>query len=58
MVDEDKIARGIKRESRDVIISCAAALKLAKELGVPGAEVGKIANRLGVKIRSCQLGCF
>jgi hypothetical protein len=34
------------------------ALKLAEELRVPPAEVGKAANALDVKIVKCSLGCF
>lgn len=39
-------------------IPCAAALKLAEELGVSRAEMGELLNELRVKITQCQLGCF
>jgi len=57
-MDEKFMAQRVKEESRDGEISCAAALSVAKELGVPPPVVGEEANRLGIKIRSCQLGCF
>ncbi len=39
-------------------ISCAAALKIANDLKVSPAEIGKELNRLNIKINGCQLGCF
>lgn len=39
-------------------IPCAAAFKLAEELGVTRAEMGELLNELKIKIIQCQLGCF
>jgi DNA-binding MurR/RpiR family transcriptional regulator len=39
-------------------ISCAEAFKIAEELGISPAEVGRGCNELGMKIVACQLGCF
>jgi hypothetical protein len=39
-------------------LPCAIAFKIAKELKVSPRDVGEAANRLSVKISSCQLGCF
>ena len=39
-------------------ISCAHALALAQQLDIPALEVGKTLNKLNIKIRRCQLGCF
>jgi len=39
-------------------ITCAAARKIAEELGVGYKEVGAAADELKIKIRDCQLGCF
>jgi hypothetical protein len=39
-------------------LSCAEALGVARDLGVPPALVGRACNELGIKLRSCQLGCF
>jgi hypothetical protein len=39
-------------------LSCADAFKVAHDLEVPVAEVGRACNELGIKIVHCQLGCF
>ncbi|MEJ2744088.1 MAG: hypothetical protein P8123_00115 [bacterium] len=57
-MDEDLVAQRLKEESRDGGIACAVVLRLAEEVGMPPRDLGGITNRLGIKIRSCQLGCF
>jgi hypothetical protein len=39
-------------------LPCAEAFKVARDVGVPVAEVGRTCNELGIKIVHCQLGCF
>ena len=39
-------------------LPCVKALALAKRLKVKPIEIGKVANKLGIKIIDCQLGCF
>ncbi|MGP8050328.1 MAG: hypothetical protein ACLPYB_06910 [Desulfobaccales bacterium] len=39
-------------------IACAAAFRLAGELSISTRELGSLLNELGIKIESCQLGCF
>jgi molybdopterin-guanine dinucleotide biosynthesis protein len=39
-------------------LSCQEAFDIAERLGVSPAEVGHAADRLGVKITHCRLGCF
>jgi hypothetical protein len=39
-------------------LSCAAARKIAEKLGVSYKEIGSAADALGIRIKSCQLGCF
>lgn len=39
-------------------IMCSRALAIAKSLGIPTVEVGRVADILNVKISKCQLGCF
>ena len=39
-------------------LPCAVAFKIAKELKVGITEVGETADRLGIRIAKCQLGCF
>lgn len=39
-------------------LPCPVAFKIAKEMKVGPNEIGDACNRLKIKIRSCQLGCF
>jgi len=55
---EDRVLDAVKAKAQEGRIACAVALKLAEELKVPAAEVGKAANALGIKIANCSLGCF
>jgi hypothetical protein len=48
----------LREIASDGKISCAAAWELAEELGVSKAEIGRVANEAGIKIKDCQLGCF
>ena len=58
MKADEALAGEIRRRASDGQLPCAAALKLADDLGVPRRDVGEAANALGVKIVDCQLGCF
>ncbi len=48
----------VRAKAVDGRLECGAARALAAELGVSLAEMGEIANALGIKIKNCQLGCF
>ncbi|MEJ2183010.1 MAG: hypothetical protein P8Y66_05765 [Nitrospirota bacterium] len=48
----------LRERARDGRLSCAEAMGIARELGVPRKEVGQAANELSIKITDCQLGCF
>jgi molybdate transport system regulatory protein len=39
-------------------LGCADAFRIAADLDVPLAEVGRACNELGIKMMQCQLGCF
>jgi hypothetical protein len=52
------IENRLREEARDSRISCATARRLAEELNVPYREIGDAADRLGIKIKNCELGCF
>ena len=39
-------------------LPCTVAFKIAKELKTNLREVGKTTDKPGIKISSCQLGCF
>jgi hypothetical protein len=54
---EDVKAR-IKAAAPQGKIPCAAAFKLAEELGLSRKDLGELLNDLKIKIIQCQLGCF
>lgn len=37
---------------------CAAAFRLAEELGISRRDLGNLLDELKIKITQCQLGCF
>jgi hypothetical protein len=39
-------------------IPCAAAFRLAQDLGISRQDMGDLLNELRIKITQCQLGCF
>lgn len=54
----DRIKEQLQNRSSDSRIDCAAARKIAEDLGVTYQEVGDVADALGIRIRNCELGCF
>lgn len=52
----------LKTKIKDAVpegkLPCAAAFRLAEELGISRAEMGELLNELKIKIMQCQLGCF
>jgi len=56
---DDKLIRElIMKKQSDQRISCKAAMEVADETGAPRAKIGRLLNEMGIKIHSCQLGCF
>jgi hypothetical protein len=53
-----EIKEKIMNNTKNGKLSCAAARKIAEELGIPYKEVGAAADQLKIKISNCQLGCF
>ncbi len=39
-------------------LPCPAAFKISRDLNVSTKVIGDMANKLDIKISSCQLGCF
>ena len=39
-------------------LGCGEAFKIARDLDVSLAEVGRTCDELGIKMMQCQLGCF
>ena len=56
------IGKVLEEEMRVSLVNgklpCAVAFQIAKKLRVSPKQVGDAANRLSIKIASCQLGCF
>jgi|APFre7841882630_1041343.scaffolds.fasta_scaffold227032_2 hypothetical protein len=56
------VGRALEEEMRASLVNgklpCAVAFKIAKKLKVSPKQVGDAANRLNIKISSCQMGCF
>jgi len=46
------------RHARDRRIPCRVARKIAEQTGLPYHEIGKLADKLNIKITDCELGCF
>ncbi|MFC1958380.1 hypothetical protein ACFLV6_00435 [Chloroflexota bacterium] len=42
----------------DDYLPCSIALEVARKLKVAPKAAGDVANRLGIKVIDCQLGCF
>jgi LAO/AO transport system kinase len=54
----ENIEKEIQKHAVNGKISCAVARKIAEDLGVSYKEVGRAADKAGVRIKDCQLGCF
>ncbi|HUV52920.1 MAG TPA: hypothetical protein VMW64_07580 [Dehalococcoidia bacterium] len=57
-MDNKALEDEIKASLVEGKLPCAVAFKIAKKIKVAPKEVGDAANRLKIKISSCQLGCF
>lgn len=59
---QENIEKALEEEMRVSLVNgrlpCAVAFGIAKKLKVAPRDVGDAANRLKIKISSCQLGCF
>jgi len=54
----DEIKEKIRAAAPEGRIACAAAFRLADELGLSRRKMGELLNELKIKITQCQLGCF
>ncbi|MBI4684264.1 MAG: hypothetical protein HY755_03580 [Nitrospirae bacterium] len=52
------LEKEVKKKAVRGKISCSNARMVAESLGVSYKTVGKAADRLNIKIITCQLGCF
>ncbi len=56
-VRED-LKQAILRQTKNNLISCKAAEKIARTTGAPLGEIGVAIDMLNIRIASCQLGLF
>jgi hypothetical protein len=57
-MEKDLLQEKIRAVSKNGRISCRQALKLSSEMDIPPEELGDLLNEIGIKISTCQLGCF
>jgi len=53
-----EIMEAVEKAAPEKILSCAEALRLSEELKVSPGLIGAAADKLKIKIRICELGCF
>ena len=53
-----EVVEALKRKSSGGEISCAAAFKIAEDLGVSPAEAGFTIDSLEIKLVKCQMGLY
>ncbi|MDO9070474.1 MAG: hypothetical protein Q7V36_03045, partial [Deltaproteobacteria bacterium] len=58
LMSPEDIKTRIKAAAPEGKIACAAAFRLAEELGLSRHDLGELFNELKIKIAHCQLGCF
>ena len=57
-VSEERVEAAVREKVTEGTLRCAAAFRIAEELGVSPMVVGKMANELNVHLSRCQLGLF
>ena len=55
---KDALLKAVVLRDGKQIITCAKALTLAEQHGVPPGRIGKMCDDAHIKIRQCKLGCF
>lgn len=58
MEEEKDIIRKLEENSSDGKINCAEARKIAEELNVAPEKIGEVCDKIKIKIKGCELGCF
>ncbi len=53
-----QLRQAVEEKSREGSITCAVLRSLAEELNVPYRVAGAAADSVGIKVKSCELGCF
>jgi len=57
-MNDTELKELIMKRQENHRISCVTACDIADETGISRKRIGELLDDLGVKIHSCQLGCF
>ena len=57
-MDLEQVTEAVEHAAKSGVLTCHDARALAERLGVEYALVGQACNEAGIKVRSCELGCF
>jgi hypothetical protein len=57
-MDRKKLEETVLKKSKGGKLPCAFCFKFAEDFGISKREMGKILNKMKIKISQCQLGCF
>ena len=52
------LEEAVRKAAADNRISCRSAFEVASKEEVAVEEVGRVIQKLGIKIAGCRLGCF
>ncbi len=58
MISDAEIKEILTAKQKEGKMACKTAFSIADEHGIPKAKIGELLNDLGIKLMSCQLGCF
>jgi hypothetical protein len=53
-----RLEETVKASLKSGYLPCAAAFKIAENLGAPKTAVGAMTDKLGVRVSNCRIGCF
>ena len=57
-MNEEEVKNRIRAAAPEGKLACAAAFRLAEEVGISRQDLGNLLNELRIKLIQCQLGCF
>jgi len=58
VMDRKRLEETILKKAKVGRLPCAQCFKIAEDFGISKREMGKILNKMKIKISQCQLGCF
>jgi hypothetical protein len=58
VMDLEQVKRAVEQAAKNGVLTCHDARALAEQLRVEYALVGQACNEAGIKVWSCELGCF